>query len=111
MVKSIVYDQEAVMNIMGGTNIDRSILVVVSLDIQSQIVVNPLCIYRSEYSSASFVKQSQDSLVNIIVNKNDAFVGTTDEVAYKNVSVEYLSVEKNALAWRQRCFKEEVNLA
>lgn len=37
-------------------------------------------------------------------------MGASYEVADENVCVEYLTVEKNALARRQRCFKEKVNL-
>lgn len=38
-------------------------------------------------------------------------MGASYEVADKNVCIEYLTVEKNSLAWRQRCFKEEIDLA
>lgn len=104
MVKSVVYNQETVMNIRSCAHIYRCVLVVVSLDIQTQIVVNPFSVYGGEYASVALIQQCKDCLINIIVNQNDAFVGTTDEVADENVSVEYLTVEKNALTWRQRGF-------
>ena len=111
MVKSIVYNQEAVMNIRGCAHIYRHILVIMPFYIQAQIIVNPLCIYRSEHPSIALVQQSQNCFIDIIVNKDDAFTGSFYEVADKNVCIEYLSIEKNALSGRQRCFKEEVDLA
>ena len=99
------------MNIRGCAYIYRHILVIMPFYIQTQIIVNPLCIYRSEHPSIALVQQSQNCFINIIVNKNDAFAGSFYEVADKNVCVEYLSIEKNALSRWQRCFKEEVDLA
>ena len=111
MVKSIVYNKEAIMNIRGCAYIYRHILVIMPFYIQAQIIVNPLCIYSSKDSSIALVQQSQNSFIDIIVNKDDAFAGSFYEVTDKNVCVEYLSIEKNALAWWQRCLKEEVDLA
>ena len=111
MVKSIVYNQEAVMNIRGCAYIYRHILVIMPFYIQTQIIVNPLCIYSSKDSSITLVQQNQNCFINIIVNKDDAFTGSFYEVADKNVCIEYLSIEKNALSGRQRCLKEEVDLA
>ncbi len=111
MVKSIVYNQEAVMNIIGCAHIYRLILVIMPFYIQTQIIVNPLCIYSSKDSSIALVQQSQNCFIDIIVNKDDAFTGSFYEVADKNVCIEYLSIEKNALSGRQRCLKEEVDLA
>lgn len=111
MIKCIVDDQEPVMDIRCCAHIYRCVLVVVPFYVKTQVIVNSLGVYCSEHTSAAFIQQCQDCFVNIIVNKNDAFAGASYEVADKNVCVEYLPVEKDALAWRQLCFKEEVNLA
>ena len=76
MVKSIVYNQEAVMNIIGCAHIYRLILVIMPFYIQTQIIVNPLCIYSSKDSSIALVQQSQNCFIDIIVNKDDAFTGS-----------------------------------
>ena len=111
MIKRIVDYQESIMDIRSCAYIYRCVLVVVPFYVKTQVIVNSLGVYCSEHTSAAFIQQCQDCFVNIIVNKNDAFAGASYEVADKNLCVEYLPVEKDALAWRQRCFKEEVNLA
>lgn len=64
-------------------------------NVQTQIFVDPLGINCSEDSFITLVQQSEDCLVNIIVNKDDAFASAPYEVADKDVCIEYLSVEKN----------------
>ena len=109
VIKRVINNQKPVMDIRSCAHINGCILVVVSFYVKTQVVINSLSIYCGEYASVTLIQQCQDCLVNIIVNQNDAFMGAPYDVADKNVCIEYLTVEKNALAWRQRCFKEEVN--
>ena len=75
VIKCIVNNQESVMDIRCGTYIYWRVLVIVPFYVQAQVVINSLSVYCSEYATVALIQQCQDSLINIIVNKNNAFVG------------------------------------
>lgn len=76
MIKRIVDYQESIMDIRSCAHIYRRVLVVVPFNIQTKVVIDSLSVYCCKYPSVALIQQCQDCLINIIVNKNDAFMGT-----------------------------------
>lgn len=100
MIECIVNNQKTVVDVRCCHDSHWRILLVVPFDVKTQVVVNLLGIYSGRYSLIAFVQQCQYSFVDVVVNQDDSAGGASYKIAYKDVSVEDLPVEKNALTWR-----------
>ena len=110
MVEGFINNHESVVNMWSLPDIDRGILVVMSFYIKSQLTVYPLGIDCCQNSTIPFVKKRQYGFINIIVNQDNPFLCPLHKVAYEHISIEYLSVEQDALFGRQRRAEKEIHL-
>ena len=69
MIKSIINNHKAVVNLGSSLYLNWSILPIVPVDIQLESSSNTTCIYDSLYTFLTVVKLCQNSVINIIVNQ------------------------------------------
>ena len=109
MIYLLIYEQESVVSLCECPDLDRPVLFIVLFQVETELLADILCIDDSINLHSSLVKNGQDRLVNIIVNKYDRLPGRTDEVCRKYICIEHLAVEEDSKCRRQRCSDEEVD--
>ncbi len=101
MIQRVINHHKPIVNVRCRPDINRGILIIMTLYIKLKLAVYPFCVNSSQYPDMALVKQSQYRLVNVVINQHNPFLGTFNKVTYKNVSVEYLSVKQYAFFRRQ----------
>ena len=110
MVKSIVYNQETVMDTVCGFYLDRRVLTVMPVDTLTECAAYLAGVYKCRHTCVSVVELNQHGFINIIVNQNNPIIRSLDKTANKLMGVKYLSVEEYSFFWREGCADEEINL-
>lgn len=111
MIKSIINNHKAVVNLGGNLYLNGSVLPIMSVYIQLECSSDTACIYDSLYTFLTVVKLCQNCIINIVVNQNNSPFCRTDKLIDKLMCIEYLTIEQYTFSRRQRGAKEEINLA
>ena len=109
VIDCLVDTKEAVVRAVEGNNIYRRILRIVLLNIQLQLCGWFLGINRRSYLVCSFGQYGEDTIVDIVVNEDDACGGFAYTVVDEGVGIEDLTVVEDALVGRQACADKEVD--
>lgn len=79
--------------------------------VKSQHSVGAFCVDCCINALCPFIKQCQYCLIHIIVYEYDTLLCTPDQITYKYIGIEYLSVKKDSFFRRQRCMKKKTTLS
>lgn len=77
--------------------------------VKSQHSVGTFCVDCCINAVSPFIKQRQYCLIHIIVYEYDTLLCTPDQITYKYIGIEYLSVKKDSFFRRQCCMKKKIN--
>ena len=110
MIDLIVYNQEPVMCLVEFKNIDRGVLCIVSSEIQLKLFWYLLCVDSGLDTLVTFVQQSQNWFVYIVINQYQFPMSAFDQVGNKHIGIEYLSIEEDALYGSKWSFYKEIDL-
>ncbi len=99
MIDGVVDAEEAVVDLVEWLDIDGLVLGVVLGKVERELLLYLLGIDGGRNPIASFVEHRQHSVVHIVVEQHDAFLGRAYKVGDEGVGVEDLSVEEDALRW------------
>lgn len=97
MIDGAVYTEEAVVDFVEGLHLDGLILGVMFLNVQRELLLDLLGVDGGGNFLAAFVEHCQHSIIDIVVEQHDAFLGRADEVGDEGVGIEDLPVEEDAL--------------
>ena len=97
MVDSIVDAEETVVDFVVELCLDGLVLGVVLLKVERELLFDFLCVDGSRDFLPSLVEHRQHSVVHIVVEQYDAFLGRADKVGNEGVGIEDLPVEEDAL--------------
>ena len=100
MIKSIINNHKAVVNLGSSLYLNWSILHIVPVDVQLENSSNTTCIYDSLYTFFTVVKLCQNCIINIVVNQNNSPFCRAYKLIDKPVCIEYLAVEQHAFSRR-----------
>ena len=68
-----------------------------TVDIKLEITVYLLSINDRRHAISPFIKQSQNRVIHIVVNKNNPFLSTLNQIRHKSIGIINLSIIKHAL--------------
>lgn len=90
MIDGAVYTEEAVVDFVEGLHLDGLILGVMFLNVQRELLLDLLGVDGGGNFLAAFVEHRQHSIIDIVVEQHDAFLGRADEVGDEGVGVKDL---------------------
>ena len=109
MIHCVVDAEEAVVGVLELIDGDGAVLCIVSLQVEGELLCDVACVNLCAHPIGAFVEQGQHRIVHVVVEQDDAAFGAAHQVADESVGVEDLSVEEDALQWRQGGMDEEVD--
>lgn len=99
MIDIVINAKEAVMRQAECRNSNRCILGIMSVNIKLELTTYLLGIDDGRHIAFSLVKQCQHSFVNIVVDKDNALLGTLNQVGHEGISIINLPIVKHTLVW------------
>ncbi len=85
------------------------ILHVVTINVQAESIGQTTYADCGSHPFCSLRQLGQDTVIGIIVNQDNGFFRTTNQIRHKLVGIKYLSVKENALFWRKRALDQMVD--
>lgn len=93
MIDRVVYAKVAVVNAVVLLHIDGRVLGIVFRKVERELLRNTLGVDGGRNLGLALVEHSQNGIVHIVIEEDDALLGRADEVGNKSVGVENLTVE------------------
>ena len=94
---AFIEDEESVVGILEGVDLDGRVLRVVFVEVESDLLGNALGVDACGDTFFAFGQEREDGVVDIIINQNEAFFGRANEFGDEGVGIMHLPVIKNAL--------------
>ena len=70
-----------------------------TVNVELELAAYLLSIDYSRYTFFSFIEQCQYSLINIVVNKDNTFLRTLNQVGHESVGIINLPIVEHTLLW------------
>lgn len=100
MIHRVVDAEEAVVGVLERIDGDGAVLCIVALQVEGKLLGDVARIDLCTHTVGTLVEQGQHRVVHIVVEQDDAALGTADKVTDKGVGVEDLPVVEDALVGR-----------
>ncbi len=97
MIHRVIDAEEAVVGVLERIDVDGAVLRIVSLQVEGELLGDGACVNLCAHPVGTFVEEGQHRVVNIVVEQDDAALGTADKVTDKGVGVKDLPVVEDAL--------------
>ena len=97
MIHRVVDAKEAVVGVLERIDGDGAVLRIVPLHVEGELLCDVACVNLCTHSVGTFVEQGQHRVVHVVVEKDDAALGTADKATDKGVGVKDLPVLEDAL--------------
>ncbi len=97
VIYRVVDAEEAVVGVLERINGDGAVLCIVALQVERQLAGDAARIDLCAHTIGAHVEQGQYRVVHIVVEQDDAALGTADKVTDKGVGVKDLPVVEDAL--------------
>ena len=97
MIDRVVYAKVAVVNTVVLLHIDSLVLSIMFRKVERKLLLDLLGVDGGRNLGLALVEHSQNGIVHIVIEEDDALLGRADEVGNKSVGIENLSVEENSL--------------
>ena len=97
MIDGIVNDQKAVVVSGTFTDGDGRVLTVVPFDVQAESIGQTTYADCGGHPIRSLRQLGQDTVISVIINQNNGFFRTANQIRHKLVGIKYLSVKKKRL--------------
>ena len=110
MINRFVNNQKSVMHSLANLHINWTILGIMLVYIQTEVLIYLLRINSGSHIFASLIQQRQNTLVHIIIYQHNTFLCSLDEVCHKSIRFKYLPIIEHALYRRQRRANKKVYL-
>ena len=109
VIHRVVDAEEAVVGVLEHIDGDGTVLRIVALQVEDELLCDVACVNMCTHSVVSLVEQGQHRVVHVVVEQDDAAFGAAHQVADESVGIEDLSVEEDALHGRQGHADEKVD--
>ena len=96
-IDHIVDDEKAVVIVLGGTYINRWVLLIVTLDVKLLLLGEMTCVYGCRHIGCSLAQHGQSIDIDIIIDEYDGLPGLFDKTDDVGVGIEDLSVVEDTL--------------